>query len=128
MHQLDADGLGGGVGDAKLAGDDDGGERERAAHVDGGVVGGHGGGALAREELRDEREADWILRRLRRRKAHTQQQQLLEGRHLGQPEPRLSSAAFLATHLNFCRDSVKQRGGHGFTHVLSMARTIMPFA
>ena len=81
-HQLNADGFGGGVGDAELAGDDDGGEGEGAAHVDGAVVGGHGRGALAREQLRDQREADRVLRRLRRCKAHAQQQQLVEARHL----------------------------------------------
>jgi len=63
-------------------GDDDRRERERAAAVDGRVVGGHGGVAPAREELRDEREADGVLRGLRRRKAHAQRQQLAEAVHL----------------------------------------------
>lgn len=70
------------MGDAELASDDDGGKGERAAHVDGAVVGGHRGGALAREQLRDQREADRVLRCLRRRKAYSQQQQLVEACHL----------------------------------------------
>ena len=40
--------------DAELAGNDDCSKGERAAHVDGAVVGGHGKGALLGEELRDE--------------------------------------------------------------------------
>ena len=51
-HQLDADILGGGLRDAELAGNNDCGEGESAAHVDGAVVRRHGKGALPGEELR----------------------------------------------------------------------------
>ena len=68
--------------DAQLAGNDDSRKRERAAHVDGAVVGGHGKGALLGEELGDEREADGVLRGLRGREADAQRQQLPEACHL----------------------------------------------
>ena len=81
-HQLDPNILRGRVRDAQLAGDDDSRKGERAAHVDGAVVGGHGEGALLGEELRDEGEADGVLGRLRRRKANAQRQQLPKAGHL----------------------------------------------
>lgn len=70
------------MSDAQLAGDDDGCKGERAPHVNGAVVGGHGKGALLGEELWDEGEADGVLGGLRSRKANAQRQQLPEAGHL----------------------------------------------
>lgn len=86
-HQLNTDVFRGGVRDAELAGNDDCGEGERAAHVDGAVVGGHGEGALLGEELGNEGEADGVLRGLRRCKADAQHQQLPEAGHLHMRNP-----------------------------------------
>ncbi len=60
-YQLDTDILRGGLRDAKLAGNNNCGKRESAAHVDGAVICRHGKGALPGKELRDEREADGVL-------------------------------------------------------------------
>jgi len=83
-HHGDADVAG---GDAELIGQDHRREAERAAHVDGRVVRRHGGAALAREQLRDEAEADRVLRRLRHREADSQRQQLTEAVHLCDEQP-----------------------------------------
>ena len=66
-------------GDAELAGQDDGGEGEGAAHVYGGVVAGHGEGAVAGEEFWNEAEADGVLRGLGHGKANAEREQLPEG-------------------------------------------------